>query len=647
MTDIWTRSLRFHLSVVVVALLTATSAILIGSHYHEGRRAALAAARQQMRLFSDRIVDRYRTVFGSAAVVIDVASGSQIVRRPEPEDEASVGQFLQRLLRSSEYVDGAYVGYPTGAFVHAVNIKNNPKWRAALSAPDEAAFATRIVAIDDQGQRSSRWEFLDGEGHFVAATDPDSANYDPRERSWYESAVKQSSLIWNGPYRMFTTEQMGITIARRHAAYQTIVFGADVLLGTIDTFLATQLITPSSTVFVFDSSSRLIASSDEAAAAEARCAPNCSPLQGTSRLFVERAKAAIAGAEQDGNGTSAISVNGSDYLLDVSSIVATPLLEGGHVVSIAPISDLTYESDRLLNRGLMLSTAILVIGVLCAFLAARQMSHALGSITAQAEGLTRFEFGAVGPVRSRIVEIAKLGTAMSAARETIATFGLYVPKELVRRIIGAHEFTGRSGARQTVTALFSDIMDFTAICEQHSAEDVVSMLSDYFDLFGEAVQRHGGVIIQFSGDSIFALWNAPQQDELHIDRACLCALDLKSRIADFNTSQKRRNAPELITRFGLHTGGVVVGSVGARDRFQYTAIGDAVNVASRLEGLNKEFNTTILVSSAVVIGAGANFHFRSLGLVAVKGREEQVEAFELCGARETNDALDSANVATR
>jgi adenylate cyclase len=160
------------------------------------------------------------------------------------------------------------------------------------------------------------------------------------------------------------------------------------------------------------------------------------------------------------------------------------------------------------------------------------------------------------------------------------------------------------------------------------------MLSGYFDLFSEVVQRHRGVIIQFSGDSIFALWNAPQPDELHVDRACLCALELKSRIDDFNTGQRRRGAPELRTRFGVHTGAVVVGSVGAKDRFQYTAMGDAVNVASRLEGLNKEFKTTILVSAAVVAGAKASFHFRPLGAAHVKGREEEVDAFELCDLAE-------------
>jgi adenylate cyclase len=108
----WTRPLRFHLSIIVVTLLIVTSAFLIGLNFYQGRRAALASASQEMRIFSDRIVDRYRTVFGSAALMVDVASGSEVVRRPEAEDQATLGRFLQRLLRSSEYIDGAMLDTP-------------------------------------------------------------------------------------------------------------------------------------------------------------------------------------------------------------------------------------------------------------------------------------------------------------------------------------------------------------------------------------------------------------------------------------------------------------------------------------------------------------------------------------------------------
>ena len=179
--------------------------------------------------------------------------------------------------------------------------------------------------------------------------------------------------------------------------------------------------------------------------------------------------------------------------------------------------------------------------------------------------------------------------------------------------------------------LFTDIRDFTTISESRSPEEVVTLLSTYFELMNEIVERHNGVIVQYLGDSIYAMWNAPEPDPDHVNDGCRCTLALKAAIDRLNAGNREIRLPELVTRFGLHTGEAVVGSVGARSRRQYTAMGDTVNVASRLEGINKEFGTSILVSGAVREKADAGFEFRPLGLARAKGRHEQIEVFELVG----------------
>jgi adenylate cyclase len=628
-TRIWTKPLRFHLSVIVAALLVGIASVLIVLNHIEGRQAALAFATQEMKINSDRILDRYRAVFGGAALLVEVASGSRMVRRPEKEDQAALGRFLQQVLRNSEYIDSAYVGYPTGAFVDAVSLTNDPQWRTALSAPANATLATRIIALNEEGQHLSSWEFLDSDGHWLATTEAQATDYDPRERPWYRSAAQTTKLIVTAPYRFATTKALGITLAQRDSVYGSLVVGVDVLVGTLNAFLSTQLITANSKVYIFDAHNQLIASSDQDSSIKGQCGETCTLAQREDNSLRDYVSAAVAGPEGKENGPVTLSVGGHEYLAVVSLISATPLIEGGHIVSLAPVKDLTAASDRLLQQGLLISAGVLVVGVACVFLMARQISRSLAALTSQAHQLMRFELGPSERITSRITEIWHLGGAVRAARETISAFGLYVPTDLVRRIIRSREFTDRSAHKQCVTALFSDIEDFAAICEQYPAEQVVSLLSDYFDLFSEVVKRHRGVIIQFSGDSVFALWNAPEEDEWHIDNGCLCALELAARVKDFNSDQSQRGAAELATRLGIHTGHVVVGSVGAKDRFQYTAMGDAVNVASRLEGLNKEFKTTILVSGAVVAGAKSDFGFRPLGCVRVKGREEEVEVFEL------------------
>ncbi len=184
--------------------------------------------------------------------------------------------------------------------------------------------------------------------------------------------------------------------------------------------------------------------------------------------------------------------------------------------------------------------------------------------------------------------------------------------------------------------LFTDIRDFTAISEQHSPEDVVDTLSAYFELLNTIAERNGGTVVQYLGDSIFVMWNAPVQDDRHAENGCRCALAMKAAVDGLNEENTRNGHPALFTRFGLHTGPAVVGSFGAISRQQYTAMGDTINVASRLEGLNKDFGTSILVSAAIHDAVGDGFEFRPLGLVQVKGRAEKVDLWELVG--ESGDA---------
>ena len=206
-----------------------------------------------------------------------------------------------------------------------------------------------------------------------------------------------------------------------------------------------------------------------------------------------------------------------------------------------------------------------------------------------------------------------------------------MPRELVRQIVASGQAEAGRAVRREVTVLFTDIRDFTTISERLSPEEIVDLLSAYFQAMNEVVQRHNGVIVQYLGDSIYAMWNAPTENPDHVGDGCRCTLALKAAIDAFNAANARAGKPELVTRFGLHTGVAVVGSVGAEERRQYTAMGDTVNVASRLEGMNKQFGTSILASAAVKKHCDRDMEFRSLGSASAKGRQEQIEIYELVG----------------
>jgi adenylate cyclase len=195
-------------------------------------------------------------------------------------------------------------------------------------------------------------------------------------------------------------------------------------------------------------------------------------------------------------------------------------------------------------------------------------------------------------------------------------------KELVAEGVKLEDIKSET---RTITVLFSDIRGFTSLSESRPAEAVVELLNRYLSMQTERVFHHGGTLDKFIGDAIMAFWNAPTDDTEHAKHAVACALDMVTTLAQFNASNAESGI-ELDIGIGLHTGPAVVGFVGSQRKLEYTAIGDTVNLGSRLEGETKG-RTRILVSAATREACGDAFRFTDFGSVTVKGRQASVQVF--------------------
>jgi len=632
----WTQSLRIHLAVLIVALLVAVAAPLVWIAYEQGHDAAIEGARRQMELLAERVSDKLGDLVAGSLAPLRMATVAEQVIPPVDADLPAKQKLLLRMIDASPEIDSAYIGYDDGSFLQAV-LLDDDDWRRASGAPPAAHAAIRMIVGGVGADRQHLWYYFDAQDEVIGVADARSSTFIPSRRPWFRAAVSRApEPALSGPYTMATTGAIGISLSQVAASGDATVIGVDVLLGTISRFLAEARLSAHAEAFVFDRQGRLVVHSNSSISD--RLPDVIGSREGMSNLRSLPEVALVSMAQrfvaENTPGEVALRIfehDGQDWLMHLSTGAAGTLAEGATIVVAAPESDFTADTIALLRQGVSIAIAVLVAGILAALLVAVAISRSLAALTRQAQRFQALDLEETPPIRSHISEVMALASATAAARNAVRTFAMYVPTEVVRLLVGGGLFGARHADRREVTVMFTDIRDFTTICETHEPEEVVAMLSAYFDVMSGCIRDHGGAIIQFLGDGVYSMWNAPVEDPRHADHALACALSLAARIETFNAGQVAAGKPPLATRFGLHTGTAVVGSMGAADRLQYTAIGDTVNVASRLEGINKVYGTTILASRQVKDRATGRFAFRPLGGVQAKGRAEPIEIFEVVG----------------
>ena len=212
-------------------------------------------------------------------------------------------------------------------------------------------------------------------------------------------------------------------------------------------------------------------------------------------------------------------------------------------------------------------------------------------------------------------------------REMKQVFSKYVSKDVLEEILKDPSKVRLGGETREVTVFFSDVKGFTTLSEKSSPEDLVQIMNEYFTLMTAEVLNRGGVLDKYIGDAIMAFWGAPIDDERQADHALSAALAMADKLKLFNSKLKKNNKPEIGMRIGIYTGPALAGNIGSDLRLNYTVMGDTVNVASRLEGINKEYNTQIIIGETTKNKLTGKYNLKHLGSVQVKGRSEPLDIY--------------------
>lgn len=337
-----------------------------------------------------------------------------------------------------------------------------------------------------------------------------------------------------------------------------------------------------------------------------------------------------------------------------------------------PAEVFAQQVNRL-SKTLLFAGATLVVSIIVAILLGRAIARPIRALGKAALSIRDFKLDKLPPLPGTAIrELNDQSRAFNAMVGGLKLFEVYVPKRLVRRLLGQQSDQSLTSQEREVSLLFTDIVGFTSLSENQQASDIAALLNAHFTLLGEAVENQGGTIDKYIGDALMAFWNAPDPQPDHAARACRAALEIRTALLADNRNRRANGLDPLGLRLGLHCGPVVVGDIGAPGRINYTVVGDTVNTTQRLEALGKEIaqprpqaaarhrlerpaagdsagetageaagdtageaadsrEVIILASAEMKAAAGDGFLWREIGIRPVTGRREALTVFRLLG----------------
>ena len=306
-------------------------------------------------------------------------------------------------------------------------------------------------------------------------------------------------------------------------------------------------------------------------------------------------------------------------------------------VIVTPTDDFVGQLRATNQKIILTIVALTSLELVLIFGLARRLTRPIEKVTQELEAIEDLSFEKGHGKASTIKEIAQLQTAATLLRSSLQSFASFAPIEVVKGLVKSGIPLSLGVEKRNLTVLFSDIENFSTHAEHLDPDRLLEQMSAYFDIVSRAITDEGGTVDKFIGDGVMAFWGAPIELPEPALHACRATLRSVRRLDAINTTWRASGRPAFRMRIGLNTGDMLVGNVGSAERFSYTAMGDGVNVAARLEGMNKQFGTAICVSDSVVNAAGTDILVRPLRRVSVKGREQRFMIYELVGISGSDD----------
>ncbi|MEI8320107.1 MAG: adenylate/guanylate cyclase domain-containing protein, partial [Planctomycetia bacterium] len=603
--------LRVTIFVGVLLITTGLAALLLLLNWLSSARTVRTFTRDLLDPVAHQVTEQTRDMLDSAASAAEVAAAviGDVPAELRPNALDVVGSALLSSERALAYVQ---LGLPDGGWVRITRRDDGSleSQRRLVSGPEATAPRT---TISRRAPGAPRTEILE-------RTEVD-ASYDPRTRPWYMGAREAKGVFLTDAYAHFPDDTIVVTAAvslRAQDGADAGVVSVAITLTEVAEMLA-RLRVAGRLIrgFVLDPAQGTLAAAG-AAPIRAESGNVTLPRLADTDPSVLRALArnpdfqtTLQTLEPNTTASIAYVADGARQLAVVRPIA----VHGREWVAGAVVAedDFLGTIQRDITRSILISLGILGLFLAGAALLAKSIAGPLHAIAVETEHLRRFDFSERPLPHTIFEEIADVNGVFGSLKSGLRGFGKYVPLKLVQELLADGTEPVLGGRSEELSILFSDIHGFTGFSEEIGVADTAQVLGDYLAGIAGIVTEESGTVDKYIGDGMMAFWNAPRPVADHAERAVIAAIRCRDAIATMPRAERLR------TRFGIHTDRVIVGNFGAPDRFDYTAIGDGVNLAARLERVNNEYGTAVIASDATRRLAGDSIAWRRLDRIAVKG----------------------------
>ncbi len=626
------RTLRVNILTLFLSLIFVSFVLVTAITYYKTSHSILN--------FSSGVIERTGTIIAERTKCLfhDIEQRAWISRSLFPDlgkisiSDTNLVEYMLNVAKYDPNLTNFFVATKEGNILSAQDLTSSTQahylWTPGKPLPPEAQFAVRYINHTATPPTDMVY-YMDENFATVATEEASTVGFDPRIRPWYTGAINTKNLYWTGVYEfLHSNGEMGMTASTSIVDDQGEIIGVlgiDLSFILLKRLVYDQKVWGSGKVLIVTKAGEHILPEENA--------KEWDEMTITKEVLVS----ALNRHNVDQSNNFLITKDGISYLVYIYPLPVSSELNEWLITVIVPINDFFGEMFETQRAVSLISIIILCCSALIIVYFARSISAPIITLSQEVDKIRHLELDSKADIKSNIKEINIMNSSIHALRLAMLSFARYVPKKVVKRLIDQEQEITLSGEKKELTVFFSDIESFSAIAEKYSVDVLMPLLAEYFDGLSKIALEYEGTIDKYIGDSLMVFWGAPTEIPQHAIRACTVALRCQDFVKKLNEKRKREGNPEFITRFGINTGMVIVGNIGTLERMNYTIIGDAVNTAARLQVVNKDYHTTIIISEEVYKRIGDQFVVRPLDVIQVKGKQAYIKIYELLATTQDSD----------